>query len=186
MDKINFLKKFRKSRNITQKELSKNLDYSLATIKSYEKKEKLPMKFVDKLNYIYKLTNEEKKELNFEPLTQEMELNFYKKLEEIKLKEEYLNKLEQKLKREEIKLKKEKLLTYLEENKSDYLKIKEVLINLKSIIGELDVKTSLSFDLKNITKNEIINILNRDIQELEKIKKRFSTDLMEEIIYEFK
>lgn len=181
--KENYLKNFRKKRKLTQKDLAIQTGYSIATIKLYEKKNVVPEKFLDKLIFFFELDEEEKK---LEPTIkkEKSETIFFKKMEEIKIREKYLEALESKLKKEEIKLKKEKSLLYLEENKSDYLKIKDVLIELKSIIGELDIKSSLSLDIKQITKKEIAGIINKNIQELFNIKKRFDNDLVEEIIYD--
>ncbi|MGL5149442.1 MAG: helix-turn-helix domain-containing protein [Clostridium sp.] len=180
----NFLKNFRKKRKLTQKELSARIGYSIATIKLYEKKNIITEKVLDKLILYFELEEEERKKITVNMEKENVEVTFLKKLEELKIKERYLDAFESKLKREEINLKKEKTLLYLEENKSDYLKIKDVLIELKSIIGELDIKSALSLDIKQITKKEIAEIINKNIQELHNIKKRFDNNLVEEIIYD--
>ncbi|WP_427043146.1 helix-turn-helix transcriptional regulator [Fusobacterium sp. SB021] len=177
MAKENILKEFRLKHNLTQKELAEKLGYSLSTIKLYENhSEKISKKIIKKLSefsdtVIHKNNNE---------LTNITEL-----LEEITKKEEMLTLLEKKLNKEKIELEKEKILIALEENKSDYLKIKAVLIKLKSIVGELDIKSSLASNIKEVTKKEFCQIIEKNIKELEEIKNKFDKKL-EDIIYDIK
>lgn len=182
MIKGNLLKEYREKYNLTQKELAKKLGYSLATIKIYEtKQEKVSKKMRIALENLAKNL---KGECIIENSKNEIS-NIKEKMEEINKREEVLELKEKKLKKEELKLNKEKLLLALEENKSDYLKIKGVLIQLKSVIGELDIKVRFSKEIKLVTKREIINTIEEDIKELEKIKNRLKTSL-EDIIYEIK
>ncbi|MCJ8341404.1 MAG: helix-turn-helix transcriptional regulator [Cetobacterium sp.] len=167
----NFLKRFRKIRNITQKELAEKLNYSLATIKTYEKK-KLSKKFKIKLLEKFKLSEIERTELGIEYNECLLE-----NIESLKVKEEYLNEYENKLKKEKIKLEKEKFLLKLEQNKSDYLKIKDILSTLNITIHELDVQTTLSLNIKEISKKELKIIIEKNILELEKIVKRFNNKI---------
>lgn len=182
MIKENILREYRKKYNLTQKELAKKLGYSLATIKLYEtKQEKVSEKIIQALNDLS------------ENLTQEWTISNSKnkmidveeRMEEINKREEILELREKKLKKEELRLKKEKILLALEESKSDYLKIKGVLIQLKSIIGELDISIRFSKEIKLFTKKEIISTIETDIKELEKIKNKLNEHL-EDIIYEIK
>lgn len=177
MVKENILRKFRLENNLTQKELAAKLGYSLSTIKLYERNsEKISKRIAEKLSELSTpviIKNSEK-------IT---DINGV--LEEIAKKEEVLALWEKKIAKDKLELKKEKLLIALEENKSDYLKIKAVLIKLKNIVGELDVKSSLASDIKEITKKEISKILEKNIKELEEIKNKFDKEL-KDIIYDVK
>lgn len=182
MIKGNILKEYRKKYSLTQKELAKKLGYSLATIKFYEtKQEKVSERMMLALENLSKTLAKEWTVIN----SKNEIANIEEKMEEINKREEVLKLKEKKLKKEELKLKKEKLLLALEENKSDYLKIKGVLIQLKSVIGELDIKIRFSKEIKFITKKEIINTIETDIKELEKIKNRLNQE-PEDIIYDIK
>lgn len=177
MVKENILRKFRLENNLTQKELAAKLGYSLSTIKLYERNsEKISKRIAEKLSKLSTPTIIK----NSEKIT---DINGV--LEEIAKKEEVLALWEKKIAKDKLELKKEKLLIALEENKSDYLKIKAVLIKLKNIVGELDVKSSLASDIKEITKKEISKILEKNIKELEEIKNKFDKEL-KDIIYDVK
>lgn len=176
MKKENILKKFRIKNNLTQKELAEKLGYSLSTIKLYESNsEKISERIIKKLSELPNSSISKNNNI----------VDVSEVLKEIARKEEVLALWEKKLAKEELKLKKEKLLSALEENKSDYLKIKAVLIKLKNIVGELDIKSSLAFDIKETTKREFCQILEKNIKELEEIKNKFEKEI-KDIIYDVK
>lgn len=170
--KENFLKIFRSKRILTQEELSKKIGYSLSTIKKYESSNNLSTKFVKQLKNSFILDSFEKDFLN-KSYKEIKYISLKDKEKELEKKALKLKVLENKIKKDKISLEKEKILINLENNKSDYLKIKDTLVEIKSIIGKLDRITLFSKGLKSSTKKEIDIILKNDIEELKKIRKRF-------------
>ena len=68
--------------------------------------------------------------------------------------------------------KRDELLDYIDKNKSDYLKYIELLKKIKKDLAELDILSSFNLNLKDKSRNEIIRLIDKMINDLVEVKNK--------------
>lgn len=196
MDYLNLLTKSIRIKNkFTQKEFGEVTKYSEATIKKYEYgKSKVSNKFLLKLLRLPFLTEKETiiitNELKKTPSgkrnlknNDEILKEINEKLRLIIKKENDIKKREKEINKEQIKLKKEHTLHFLENNKSDYAKIIDSLSKINKEVVNLEMKASFHPILKEISRKEILRMIERNINIFTEIYKKLESNEMEDVIY---